>query len=391
VYVPATSGLRIIEADFTSLDTDGFTVNWGKIWTSPIRIFYLALGGATLQAAVGTAQALILTGLQDITTVGFQPEALICHGGFATSAIPVDATNFASSGFVGFATGAGAQYLSGWRSNTGDFSPNSSTHQKSGSVIIGANVSGGGTFREASLDSFLTNGFRLNWTIVNTTPAYYGWIALKGIDVKVGSFTATPDGSGNQTLSGFGFAPAATFLQSANKAADTVATPHFRTSWGASDGTRKWSIWGGDRDHGVAELPSICATRADNDRVFRIGAENETGPSCDTHAAIDTLTHTSDGLSVHYDITTTTGQEIQYLSFGSGGMIQLRPNADVSAGSWTSTGANLFSVLDETVTDDADKITSAATPTNDVAEVALTDPAVINAGTATIRLRVKKT
>jgi hypothetical protein len=393
VYVPATSGLRIIEADFTSLNTDGFTVNWGKIWTSPIRIYFLALGGPALQVAVGVSQALTVTGLQDVTTVGFQPDALICHGGFATSAIPVDAVNFASSGFVGFTTGASAQYLSGWRSNTGDLSQNCSTHQKSGSVVIGANVSGGGTFREAVLDSFLANGFRLNWTIVNTTAAYYSWIALKGINVKVGSFTATPDGSGNQAITGLGFPPAAVFLQSANKPASSTAQPHFRTSWGASDGTRKWSIWGGDRDHGVTELPSICATRADIDRVFRMGAENNTGPSVDTDAAIDTLTLTSDGMTPHFDITTTTGQEIQYLAFGSLGAayVRLHPNADVSAGSWTSTGANFFSVLDEVTTDDADKITSAAVPTNDVAEVALQDPATNAAGVTTIRLRVKKT
>jgi hypothetical protein len=71
--------------------------------------------------------------------------------------------------------------------------------------------------------------------------------------------------------------------------------------------------------------------------------------------------------------------------------VRLHPNADVSSGSWTSTGANLFSVLDEVTTDDADKITSAAIPTNDVAEVALQDPATNAAGVTTIRLRVKKT
>jgi len=71
--------------------------------------------------------------------------------------------------------------------------------------------------------------------------------------------------------------------------------------------------------------------------------------------------------------------------------IQLIPDSDVSAGTWTSTGANLFSVLDEAVTDDADKITSVTTPSNAVAEVGLINPATTTAGTTTIVVRVKKT
>jgi hypothetical protein len=70
--------------------------------------------------------------------------------------------------------------------------------------------------------------------------------------------------------------------------------------------------------------------------------------------------------------------------------IKLVPNADVSTGTWTSSGANLNSVLDEAVTDDADFIQSAATPVNDVAEVALTDPATTSAGTTTIVVRARK-
>jgi hypothetical protein len=70
--------------------------------------------------------------------------------------------------------------------------------------------------------------------------------------------------------------------------------------------------------------------------------------------------------------------------------IKLVPNADVSTGTWTSTGANLNSVLDEAVTDDADFIQSAAAPANDVAEVALTDPLTTSAGTTTIVVRARK-
>lgn len=71
--------------------------------------------------------------------------------------------------------------------------------------------------------------------------------------------------------------------------------------------------------------------------------------------------------------------------------IQLRPNGDVSTGSWTATGsATLSGAIDDVSADDADYITSALVPVNDVCEVALLDPSTTAAGTTTIVVRVKR-
>lgn len=116
-----------------------------------------------------------------------------------------------------------------------------------------------------------------------------------------------------------------------------------------------------------------------------------TGASADTVQA---------GSILYYlKITGTASPELPTLGSAQGTItgslppssaIQLRPNADVSTGSWTPTGsATLFGAIDEDPTDDADVITSAASPVNDVCEVALTDPATTAAGTTTIVVRVK--
>jgi hypothetical protein len=312
VYVPAASGLRIIEAQFTSMDADGYTIQWTKVWSSSIRIYFIAIWGDTFQAAVGTGQAPTAIGLQDIA-VPFEPEAVMCHQGLGSNVIPHDAMNFASSGCVGFGT-ASSQAVSGWRSNTSDNPQNCSTRQLTDKIFTAPAQAGTTQFREAALDSLLPAAFRLNWTTVNATAAYFFWIAMRGAQFKVGSFTATPGAGNNQTLSGFGFEGQVFFLASANKPAAATTQAHNRMSWGASDGTNKWSIWGGERDN-VAT--TIAATRADITRVLLIGTENNTGPSVDEECGIDTLTPTADGFTVHYDIATATGQEIIYFAIGN--------------------------------------------------------------------------
>lgn len=312
LYVPDATGTRILDATFTRMDADGFTVNWTDVWTSPIRVYFLALGGTTLQVACGHAQALTTIGMQDITTPGFQPDAVWCWECLGSSTMPITQALFATSGCVGFGTSSAAQGVSGWRSNISANPQRCSTLQLTNKIVTFPNIVGSAIFREAGLDSMLTTGFRLNWTTVNATAAYYFWVALKGVSFKVGTFTATP-GAGNLQAVTLGFVPSAVFLTSGNKATTGVAAAHFRTSWGATDGTNKFSIWGGERDNAAT---TISATRADIDRVFRMGAENATGPSCDTECAIDTLIRTSDGFSVHYDVTTTTGQEIVYFAVG---------------------------------------------------------------------------
>lgn len=72
-------------------------------------------------------------------------------------------------------------------------------------------------------------------------------------------------------------------------------------------------------------------------------------------------------------------------------LVQLRPDGDVAAGTWTATGAaTLAGAIDEATTDDADFIQSAVTPVNDVAEVTVQDPATVATGTFSIFIRARK-
>jgi hypothetical protein len=105
--------------------------------------------------------------------------------------------------------------------------------------------------------------------------------------------------------------------------------------------------------------------------------------------ALDNQAYDFRGVVVH-DAGTTNIDFAAGITTTAAALVQLRPDSDISAGTWTSSGANFFSVLDESVADDLDFVTSAATPTNDVAEVGLMDPATNTAGTTSIHVRVKK-
>jgi hypothetical protein len=69
-------------------------------------------------------------------------------------------------------------------------------------------------------------------------------------------------------------------------------------------------------------------------------------------------------------------------------LIAYRPISDISTGTWTT--APLFSKIDEVTTDDADFIVSAADPTNDTAEVELSDIPTPQAGTVSFTVRHRK-
>jgi hypothetical protein len=67
-----------------------------------------------------------------------------------------------------------------------------------------------------------------------------------------------------------------------------------------------------------------------------------------------------------------------------------RPVSDVSVGNWTaSSGTDRFAMVDEATADDADYITSGASPANDECVLALGALSTPAAGTVTLRVRAK--
>lgn len=173
---------------------------------SPVKYFMLGQAPAApppptgIKTKVGTFTTSTSTGLQNITSIGFQPDALILWSSGSAIALDTKANSFRS--FVGVASAPGTEYCVSAASQNAA----SNTSHKVSSTLIGivqwAEAVGG----TASLNAWLSNGFQLNWTAAPAAPYEVHYLALKGVNAKALQWSM-PTSTGNVAVTGAGFAP----------------------------------------------------------------------------------------------------------------------------------------------------------------------------------------
>lgn len=156
----------------------------------------------------------------------------------------------------------------------------------------------------------------------------YGW--AEGIVVKAASATAptAPTGPTASSVTSQSFAATWTDASSDETSFDVQYAPAPYTSWTTMTGSPT-----------AANATSLASGNVLADGTsyrFRVRSTNANGSSAWVESGV----------------------------FTTLSLTRLRPNADTTVGSATSTGANLFGVLDETVADDADYITIPGTLTS---------------------------
>lgn len=157
------------EAQLTSFDSDGFTLNYSAVTGTKVLFAYLAIKGGSYKVGLETAKT--STGTKATTGVGFLPKALMLVSAMDTAAASVTKTGRVS---VGFASG------------TGDSTNYSIIQQSEDSVttsntgIIGCDTlciycdktipPGTSAVPEAGakLSSFDSDGFTMNWVYADS-------------------------------------------------------------------------------------------------------------------------------------------------------------------------------------------------------------------------------
>ena len=220
------------EADITSLDSDGFTLDWTTASAVAMNISVLAIGGTSpTDAKVITWNAPAATGSQAVTGVGFKPDVLFTmrtnnnSGTVASGSFSFGMTDGTNSALAAvFDTDASAIM-------------STSRGQRTGQVV--GNVDSSAAWANlASFTSFDTDGFTLNWSARTNTNLCVG-LVIKGGSYKVGTTakstnTSTPV---TQNVSGLGFRPAAIFNFSTFGGSLTGAgTNHAELAMGVGDG-----------------------------------------------------------------------------------------------------------------------------------------------------------
>lgn len=300
IYTPSGSS----RADFVSMDSDGFTINW--VTSSSMVVQYLALGGdAVTNVKTGSAAAKTTTGNQSYTGLGFQPTALLVWAGkFSTS--PLDqSTN--GNGLFGFASSSSARGMVAWRNVNGS-NPQVAKHRQSTQRMLSTTT----TFTEADFVSFDSDGFTLNYTTAGGSADVFYYLAIRGPQFKVSSFNQ-PASTGNQSLTGAGFTPKASIMMSANDVSSNndAAQAHARASFGWATGTsERGSFWIGETDN---VSPTVAHRNLDNTKLIKLMTESA---SPTVNAAADHVSFDSDGQTINWSTADATARQIIVLWIG---------------------------------------------------------------------------
>lgn len=235
-------GTVLAEADLTSLDSDGFTIDWTTAGGSRL-ITYLALGGTSItDVKVG---GLIYSQSEDISVsgVGFQPDVVLFYG--------VGGRNsYGSSNRGGFAEGVAISSTKRqtsshrWRDAQTAGSGRGSSGYTIDQCLTPSDDSTTPT-RRVDFVSMDEDGFTLtNDADFNTVMT---WLAIKGLDVDFGVATQSQI-SGERSVEGLSFEPTSVvFSGGQHDANNGWADRPNCVAGAASSPTESFGIWtGGD-------------------------------------------------------------------------------------------------------------------------------------------------
>lgn len=307
----ATSAFLV--ADVVSLDSDGFTLNFTTVQASGYLVSYIAIGGADVSnVALKQLQAPAGTGSQAYTGVGFKSDVIITISNTDTSTGPGNSFNAGAVAAMGFGTAAAHKASSGGGDETaGAFSAKA---QKTDVTLTVNPVSANVRF-EATLTSFDTDGFTWNWTTTSVN-RYVHVLCIKGGQYKLGTFNQATS-TGNQSVSGAGFAALGVMLASVDAASSTsVASNNDFSLGGASSSSSRWATWLGSSGD-----PTVVDHYHDDSNVLRMLTEGT--PTAVTTA--DYVSNDSDGFTINNTTVDATGREVVYLIFGSNATTAVTP------------------------------------------------------------------
>lgn len=229
----------LLSADFSSMDSDGFTLNVSSIFGGPYGFDYLALGGSDLtNVAAGVTQVPASGASHAVTGAGFQPDLVIF--GFA------GLRDWPASGtFAGWGIGAMTATAQGGFTSRDEHGANTMqtmTYQLSTAVVPFAVADAQLLlWSRSSLDS---DGFTLTLDDLGPIAGDLGWLAMKFTSaswVKMGVETQPTSASTKQT-SGLGLTPSGLLFFGSMLASSTGVSAEGSATVGASDGTNNRSI-----------------------------------------------------------------------------------------------------------------------------------------------------
>lgn len=307
ITTSAGSVTTTLDADFVSMDADGFTINPGSTSVgAAFIVHWFAIGGSDISNVfAGKFDTATATGNTSYEGVGFTPDCLLILTN-TTGAIPRADTAHKMS--LGAASSSNSLHQAVSFIESSNAIPSAcNSYQNTGEIIHTLNLAGTDN-TVASLASFDTDGFTLNYTVAQATVRGFLALALKG-----GRYQVTVDvqktTTGTKAKTGIGFQPTGLMVWGTNRAvSSSVDSTLASLSIGATDGTNVGSTWVGSADN-VSTTDENQATLTT--KILR----HATGPST-TDAEASFTSFDADGYTV--DWTTADGTARQFVSLMMG-------------------------------------------------------------------------
>jgi len=235
------------DAQLTSFDPDGFTLNWttNAAPAAASIVHFIALGGGDLTNALASDfTPTVGAGSQGVAGVGFRPD-FVMFLSMDQAAMDTTNTSVAQTSW-GLASGPTAQGGIGLNFiPTGAVPPpGGQNSQRTDNAIVELTSTGAAYTKLAALQSFDSGGFTINKTIsLDSTPIHF--LALRGGRYKVGSFLSTTSMAipVDQPVTGVGFQPAGLVLTSVGKNVNPGINTEAAASFAGADAISEGTTW----------------------------------------------------------------------------------------------------------------------------------------------------
>lgn len=321
-HTVSSAGTLTARASLTSLDADGFTIDWDVNDGEASVINYVAFGGDGVTAKAGVFDSATSDGDQSVTGLGLTPSAVLFWAAWTTATSQTsDFLSFPNMSWM--APAADGSGLTGGgcaiSCEAGAAAANTSRYLRSDVAILGlrSGISGapGTEYFAADAASLDADGFTVTWAPSNPTPVGVYYLALTGIDAVCGTLTQpTSPGSQAVTLPET-FTPSGLLTLSAGDISHSPEVPQSeaRFSLGASDGTQERGLWVGDVD---AADPTESARRTSTSAIL-LATPAATGASSTTDAEATVTAWAAGSVTLTWATADATPRVALFLAFGA--------------------------------------------------------------------------
>lgn len=311
-YMNDGLGDTVGKADITSLDANGFTLNWTES-SSPYNVYtsYLAFGGTNCSALASSFTANTTTGNQSITGVGFKPDLVIFCSAVVTNTT-ITTTQLYAQGWACSDLSQGANYFVNWLAAP----TNVSTYQRTDRCIVLPSSSSPDTIGgEASLVSLDADGFTINWqSAVPAASSTVWFLALKGCESTVVTDTQ-PTATGTKSNTAVGFQPSLVWLASQQMAAASTGTLQ-TTNGGFSYGMATSAVDLTQQQSNMTQCPDGAANTVNGDRHrgAQLILEYAVAPTQTITASAQLQSFDAIGYTLNWGVADTTSRQFLALA-----------------------------------------------------------------------------